>query len=146
MKSVWRAALVAAGLVTAASAQTTSAEVWKAVFVGDSKPKVPAYIQFEIQRFDRGVVGTVHADKWPGDGVISDATIDGDHVMFTTIMEHGSWGTISGGVRVEHCCPKLLFDGRIDGDRMALTGKWTSTEAAGAPGSTYSMLATRVSR
>jgi hypothetical protein len=150
MKSLRLACLALAALGTMPSAQSTPAGGWKAVFSGPlmSRPKVPAYFEIDIRRTDAGVTGTVRADQWPHDGVISDAKIDGNHLTFTSIMEHGSWRTGSGSGRamIDHCCPKLIFDGTIDGDKMTLTLTWSSTEVSDGSGVKHPMEATRLIR
>ena len=148
MKGLRLAVVALAALATSASAQSTPTGVWKAVFAGPpaARPKVPAYFEIDIRQGDRSVTGTVRADRWLQDGVISDATIDGNHVTFTSVMEKGWWSTTSGGVRVDHCCPKLIFDATIDGDKMSLTLTWSSTEVSGGAGTKYPMEATRLSR
>jgi hypothetical protein len=148
MKSLRFATIAIAALATTASAQTTPTGAWRAVFGGPvaARPKVPTYIQLDVRQTENGLAGTVHADKWPGDGVISDIKIDGSHVTFTTVMENGWWATSSGGTRVDHCCPKFTFDGTIDGDKMTLTLKWSSTEIPDGSGPTYQMEARRVTR
>jgi hypothetical protein len=159
MKSMRLACVAIAALASAASAQSPAqsapAGAWKAVFSGPlmSRPKVPSYFELDIRQTDSGVrgsvaglTGTVRADKWPHDGVISGARIDGNHVTFTSIMENGSWGTGSGGVRVDHCCPKLIFDGTVESDKMTLTLTWSTTEVSDGSGVKYSMEATRLRR
>jgi hypothetical protein len=154
MKSLRLTCVAIAALATAASAhssaQSAPAGAWKAVFSGPlmSRPKVPAYFELDIRRTDTGVTGSVRANTWPHDGVISDAKIDGNHVTLTSIMEQGSWGTGSGGVMVTHCCPKLIFDGVVDGDQttMMLTLTWSSTEVSDGSGTKYTMEATRFRR
>ena len=148
MKSLQLALIAAAALAATSTAQPTSVGGWKAIFVGApaSRPKVPTFIQFDLQRDGQRLSGTVHAEKWPGDGVISEGAIEGNHVTFTTVMEQGSWRTGSGGVLVDHCCPKFIFDGTIDGDKMTLNLKWTSTEVTDGSGPTHPMEATRIRR
>jgi hypothetical protein len=142
------ACLALAAITTTPLAQSAPAGAWKAVFSGPtaSRPKVPSYFELDIRRTDAGVTGTVRADKWPYDGVISDARIDGQHVTFTSVMERGSWRTGSGGMLVDHCCPKLIFSGTIEGDKMTLTLTWSSTEVGDGSGTIYQMEATQLKR
>ncbi len=148
MKSLRIAVVALAALASGASAQSTPVGEWKAVFAGPpaARPKVPSSFEITLERTGKGVSGTVRADKWLHDGVISDAKIEGNHVTFTSVMPQGSWSTTSGGVRVDHCCPKLIFDGTVAGEKMALTLTWRTTELADDSGTKYVMEATRLKR
>ena len=93
---------------------------------------------FEFHRTAAGLVGTADAgidgapDTWPGILQVSDIKTDGDKFSFVGIGSKG-WSTGQGGVRTDHCCPRLAFAGTINGDSMTLTMTWTSTENPNDP-------------
>jgi hypothetical protein len=60
---------------------------------------------------------------------VSELKVDGSHLTFTGTGKTG-WESN----RVPHCCPKLLFDGTIEGDLMKLTLTWRSTESPDTSG------------
>ena len=127
-----RLAIVALALLTSSlSAQTPTSPVgnWKAVFTGPigPRPKMVAEITFSIQSTPAGLTGTAQAESWPGDLEVSDLKFEGNRLRFTGIGKKG-WSTGIGGVTTQHCCPKLKFDGTIEGDKMTLMLIWTSTE------------------
>ncbi len=113
---------------------------WRAEFVGPigPRPKMVSAITFEIRRTAAGLAGTADAgidgvpDTWPGILQVSDIKIDGDKFSFVGVGSKG-WSTGQGGVRTDHCCPRLAFAGTIDGDDMTLTMTWTSTENPSDP-------------
>jgi len=149
MKRAW---LVVAGLTVAAvalrpialPAQASVIGEWKAVFVGPigPRPKMVDAVTFSIELGSTGLTGTARASDWPGDLDVSNLKVDGDHVTFTGIGRIG-W-TVNGEY---HCCPKLVFDGTIQGDKMTLTMVWRSTDSTDDPNKApLPMEATRLSR
>jgi hypothetical protein len=129
------------------AAQSTPVGDWKAVFVGpvDDRPKMVDAVTFSILMTPRGLIGTARASAWPGDLDVSDVELDGDRLTFTATGRKG-WSTwVAGAPRKDHCCPKLLFVGMIQGDEMTLTMTWQSTEVGDDPNAAaLPMKATRV--
>ena len=128
-------ALVLLPLTTAAqTVQTNPVGEWRAVFVGplDDRPKMVDAVTFSIRTTSDGLTGTAQAGQWPGSLEISDVKVAGDRLTFTAIGKEG-YRTSSGGKFEEHCCPKLVFTGTIDGDQMKLTLDWQSTEHPSNP-------------
>jgi hypothetical protein len=140
-----RLAVVAVLALSAApAAQTTVVGTWHAQFVGPigPRPKMVDAVTFRFQSGPTGLTGTAKAEpEWPGDLDVSAITVDGDHLTFTGT---GKVGSSSNGQY--HCCPRLVFDGTIKGNQMALTMTWTSTAFPNAPAApAVPMEATRVS-
>jgi len=115
-------ALIVLLLPPAASAQTNPYGDWKAVFTGplETKPKPFSEVTFSIRPTASGLEVTAQAGYWPGQLDISDVTLRGNRVSFIGTGRKG-WGTGIGGVMTYHCCPRLSFDGIIQGDAMTLT-------------------------
>jgi hypothetical protein len=124
--------VVALALVTtslAAQATVTPIGDWRAEFVGPigPRPMMVDAITFTIKSTPNGLAGTARASNWPGDLVVSDIKFEGNRLTFTGTGSKG-WTTGVAGVRTDHCCPKLKFDGTIDGDKITLMLTWGSTE------------------
>ena len=123
---------------SAAFAQTTPVGDWDAVFVGPTatRPQMVSHITFTIRPAPNGFVGTARTEpEWPGVLEVSDLTFEGDRLTFTGMGSAGSSVTI-GGLTTTNGCPKLLFDGTIQGDEMNLRLIWVSTkfsDTAGKP-------------
>ena len=109
-------------LPPAVSAQTNPYGDWKAVFTGplETKPKPFSEVTFSIRPTASGLEATAQAGYWPGQLDISEVTLRGNRVSFIGTGRKG-WGTGTGGVMTYHCCPKLSFDGIIQGHEMTLT-------------------------
>jgi hypothetical protein len=90
-------------------------------------------VRFTIQETPTGLTGTALAGSWPGDLDLSDVKLVGDRLTFTGTGKKG-WSTqLGNSPRVDHCCPKLVFDGTIKRDEMKLTMTWQSTEGPDDP-------------
>jgi hypothetical protein len=122
-------AFVLLGNTLAAQVTATPIGNWRAEFVGPigPRPKMVDAITFTITSTSSGFAGTARASIWPGDLVVSDIKFQGNRLTFTGTGAKG-WSTGVGGVMTDHCCPKLKFDGVIDGDKMTLSLIWVSTE------------------
>jgi hypothetical protein len=120
-----------ATLIVTPTAQTNPTGTWKATFTGPigDRPKPFGTVIFRFRVTDNHVTGTAIMGSWPGETPLTDAKFNGEHFSVTAIGTMG-WSThMPGEARVDHCCPKMLFDGTIHGDDMSLTMVWTSTEA-----------------
>jgi hypothetical protein len=95
---------------------------WKAVFTGPlyTRPKPFSEVTFSIRPAAGGPEVTAQAGYWPGQMDISDVTLRGNRVTFVGTGRKG-WGIGSGGTMTYHCCPRMSFDGSIQGDEMTLT-------------------------
>jgi hypothetical protein len=136
-------------LSLALSAQPAADPVgnWKAVFTGPigPRPKMVAEITFSIRSTPDGLKGAARASNWPGELEVSDIKFAGNRLSFTGTGSKG-WSTGIGGVVTHHCCPRLKFDGTIDGDVMTLMLNWGSTENDDPLKPPLPMEAKRVSR
>jgi hypothetical protein len=131
------------------SAQTDPTGSWRAVFVGPmgDRPKMVGAITFTIQSTPTGLTGTARAAEWPGDLEVSEIKLDGDRLSFVGIGKRGYSTRMPGGPLEHYCCPKLIFDGTIQGDEMKLEVTWTSTHLVTDPNArSLPMEAKRVSR
>jgi hypothetical protein len=111
------------------SAQANAVGDWKAVFVGPigPRPKMVDEITFTIQATPKGFVGTARAASWPGDLDVADVILEGNRLTFTGTGRLGSSGTDNGAAWAR-CCPKLMFDGTIEGNKMKLTMTWGNSD------------------
>ena len=60
------------------------------------------------------LTGTARVDAWPGNGVITEGTFDGEKIAFTVLTEDNS----TSGPQ------KLVYAGTLYGDEIALTMRW----------------------
>lgn len=135
--------------VVTVSAQNDPTGSWRAVFVGPmgDRPKMVGAITFTIQSTPTGLSGTARAADWPGNLEVSEIKLDGDRLSFVGIGKRGYSTRMPGGPLEHYCCPKLVFDGTIQGDEMKLELTWTSTHLVTDPNArSLPMEAQRVTR
>ncbi|HUA63283.1 MAG TPA: DUF2059 domain-containing protein [Verrucomicrobiae bacterium] len=123
MKSIWVAALFAAGSLAAAPADF--AGTWKVKYAGPpmTGPKTIGSMIFDFKIDGGRVAGFAHIGTWPGLAPIAGGKVDGDHISFTATGYLPS----SSGI------PTCRIEGTISGDELVV--KLSQIRSIGGPGS-----------
>jgi hypothetical protein len=153
MKLLHLVLVLFAPLIATPTAQINLTGTWKATFNGPigERPKPFGDVVFRLRMADGHVTGTAIMGSWPGEAPLTDIKLDGEQFSATAIGTKG-WSSGSAAMadqpRINHCCPKMIFAGTIEGSQINLTMVWTSTEAAPEEALTENkipLLATKIS-